>query len=155
MRQQAPWGAPVTNPGAFGVGADDSTFGTSTRMPGVSSDQVRFNAAPTPPIEPVDPITETQNALEAGTSDPSYMAIGKSVALASLGGAFVGWLASGGHGWKGAAIGASTNAALVYAGTALAGRKSFSKGMLAGLVVLGLAAAGGAGYFFMQQRRRR
>ena len=149
MRQTTPWGSPSTNPGAFGVGADDSTFGERLRMPGVSQDQVRLGTDPT------DLVDDAGAALETGKTDPSYASIGKSVALASLGGALVGYLATGGRGWRGAALGASVNATLVYAGTAIAGRKAYSNGMLALRAVLGLAAAGSAGYLYMGQRRGR
>ena len=121
-------------------------------MPGVSPDQVRLSGEG---LADTDPLATVQDSLTEGVADPSYMTIGKSVALASVGGALVGFLASGGKGWRGAAIGASVNATLVYAGTAIAGRKAFSKGMLALLVALGIATASSAGYLFMQQRKRR
>ena len=162
MRQTTPWGGPSTNPGAFGIGADDNTFGQRLRMPGVSPDQVRLGdpgdpADPADPADPDpnDPTTGAELALETGKSTPAYASIAKSLALASIGGAIVGYLATGGKGWHGAVIGASTNASLVYAGTAIAGRKAYSNAMLAGLALMTVATAAAAGYLYMGQRKGR
>lgn len=152
MRQKTPWGAPSTNPAAFGTGADDQTFGTSARMPGVASDQVYLGdaAEDTGPSQGI-----SDETIAAGAFNPSYTAVATSVGLAATGGALVGWLATGGRGWKGAAIGAGTNAALTYAGLAVAGRNRTSRGMMMAFGVLGLACAGGVGYLFLQQRGKR
>lgn len=156
MRQTTPWGGPSTNPGAFGVGADDNTFGQRLRMPGVTPDQVRLgDPGDSADPDPHDPTTGAELALETGKSTPAYASIAKSLALASIGGAIVGYLATGGKGWHGAVIGASTNASLVYAGTAIAGRKAYSNGMLAGLALMTIATAAAAGYLYMGQRRGR
>lgn len=156
MRQVAPWGKPVTNPGAFGAGADDETFGARLRMPGLTPDQVRLGDAPD---SPAGPDTSTDTDLDdrhttGGNASP-WMEIGKGAVMVALGGALVGYLATGGRGWRGAAIGATANLTLFYGGTLLAGRSTISTGNMAALGALTVASGAGAGYFFMQQRRRR
>jgi hypothetical protein len=74
--------------------------------------------------------------------------------MVGVGGALVGYLATGGRGWRGAYIGATANVALFYFGTAFAGRKVLPASTTWTLAGLGVASAAGAGYFFMQQRRR-
>ena len=162
MRQVAPWGKPVTNPGAFGAGADDETFGSRLRMPGLTPDQVRLgNLGGDPPDADADtPVTpeEIDTARERDATSPAtspWMEIGKSAAMIALGGALVGYLATGGRGWRGAAIGATANLTLFYAGTLFASRGVLSTGNMVALGALTVASAGGAGYFFTQQRRRK
>lgn len=163
MRQVAPWGKPVTNPGAFGAGADDETFGSRLRMPGLTPDQVRLgNLGGDPPDDTTfHPVSQEEieaareRVLREEAAASPWMEIGKSAAMVALGGALVGYLATGGRGWRGAAIGATANLTLFYAGTLFASRGVLSTGNMAALGALTVASAGGAGYFFMQQRRRR
>jgi len=159
MRQIAPWGKPVTNPGAFGMGADDETFGARLRMPGLTPDQVRLGSPPDDTTFPPVPQEERDAARgrverEEAAKSP-WMQIGKGAVMVALGGALVGYLATGGRGWRGAAIGATANLTLFYGGSAIAGRNTFLTATTATLGVLAVASAGGAGYFFMQQRRRK
>ena len=162
MRQVAPWGKPVTNPGAFGAGADDETFGARLRMPGLTPDQVRLgNLGGDPPDDttfvPVtqEEIEAARERLEREEAASPWMQIGKGAVMVALGGALVGYLATGGRGWRGAAIGATANLTLFYGGTLLAGRSTISTGNMVALGALTVASGAGAGYFFMQQRRRR
>ena len=153
MRQVAPWGKPVTNPGAFGLGADDETFGARLRMPGSTPDQVRLGTLG----DPADTVTEADidAAQTTGAGDGSpWLEVLKNAAMVGVGGALVGYLATGGRGWRGAYIGATANVALFYFGTAFAGRKVLPASTTWTLAGLGVASAAGAGYFFMQQRRR-
>lgn len=161
MRQVAPWGKPVTNPGAFGAGADDETFGARLRMPGLTPDQVRLGNLGDPPNDTTFvPVTQgeinaARERLEREEAASPWMQIGKAAAMVALGGALVGYLATGARGWRGAAIGATANLTLFYSGSAIAGRNTFLTATTATLGVLAVASASGAGYFFMQQRRRR
>lgn len=167
MRQAAPWGRPVTNPGAFGAGADDETFGSRLRMPGLTPDQVRLGHLGDPPDAAVERDTAgTDAGTDLGTDDESghssgggaaaaWMQIGKAAAMVALGGALVGYLASGGRGWRGAAIGATTNLTLFYGGTVIAGRSVQPTSTTAILGALTVASGAGAAYLFMQQRRRK
>jgi hypothetical protein len=153
MRQVAPWGKPVTNPGAFGAGADDETFGSRLRMPGLTPDQVRLG----------DPNPNTTNPAAGGDAGDSvsvtvaspWKAALVGAAGVAVGGALLGYLATGGRGWRGPYIGATANMALFFGGSAIAGRNTFSTTTTATLGVLAVASASGAGYFFMQQRRRK
>lgn len=164
MRQVAPWGRPVTNPGAFGAGADDETFGARLRMPGLTPDQVRLGHLGDPPDD--TDAADTGANMSLGTDDENghssggsaaaaWMQIGKAAAMVALGGALVGYLASGGRGWRGAAIGATTNLALFYGGTVIAGRSVQPTSTTAILGALTVASGAGAAYLFMQQRRRK
>lgn len=154
MRQVAPWGKPVTNPGAFGAGADDETFGARLRMPGLTPDQVRLgNLGGDPPDTSTDTDLDDRHTM-SGNASP-WMEIGKGAVMVALGGALVGYLATGARGWRGAAIGATTNLTLFYGGTLLAGRSTISTGNMVALGALTVASGAGAGYFFMQQRRRK
>lgn len=154
MRQVAPWGKPVTNPGAFGAGADDETFGSRLRMPGLTPDQVRLgNLGGDPPDTSAD--TDTDGGIVTRLDRSPWMEIGKGAVMVALGGALVGYLATGARGWRGAAIGATANLTLFYGGTLLAGRSTISTGNMVALGALTVASGAGAGYFFMQQRRRR
>jgi hypothetical protein len=149
MRQVAPWGKPVTNPGAFGMGADDETFGARLRMPGSTPDQVRLGA-------PGDNAPGEHTGPEGGVVvTPSWTAALVGAAGVAVGGALIGYLATGGRGWRGPYIGATANMALFFGGSAIAGRNSLSTATTATLGLLAVASAGGAGYFFMQQRRRK
>ena len=162
MRQVAPWGKPLTNPGAFGAGADDETFGARLRMPGLTPDQVRLGNLGDPPDDTTfTPVTQEERDAarerlerEEAAKSP-WMQIGKGAVMVALGGALVGYLATGGRGWRGAAIGATANLTLFYSGSAIAGRNTFLTATTATLGVLAVASASGAGYFFMQQRRRK
>jgi hypothetical protein len=151
MRQVAPWGKPVTNPGAFGLGADDETFGARLRMPGSTPDQVRLGNGDTPDLVTEEDIDRAQTT---GASGSPWLEVLKNAAMVGVGGALVGYLATGGRGWRGAYIGATANVALFYFGTAFAGRKVLPASTTWTLAGLGVASAAGAGYFFMQQRRR-
>lgn len=153
MRQVAPWGKPVTNPGAFGAGADDETFGSRLRMPGLTPDQVRLGDAPDSPAGPGADM-DADDRTTSGNASP-WMEIGKGAVMVALGGALVGYLATGARGWRGAAIGATANLTLFYGGTLLAGRSTISTGNMVALGALTVASGAGAGYFFMQQRRRK
>lgn len=161
MRQVAPWGRPVTNPGAFGAGADDETFGSRLRMPGLTPDQVRLGHLGDPndtagtDTANTDPGTDDGGHSSGGSAAAAWMQIGKAAAMVALGGALVGYLASGGRGWRGAAIGATTNLALFYGGTVIAGRSVQPTSTTAVLGVLTVASGAGAAYLFMQQRRRK
>lgn len=161
MRQVAPWGRPVTNPGAFGAGADDETFGSRLRMPGLTPDQVRLGNLGDPPDDTTFvPVTQgeidaARERLEREEAASPWMQIGKAAAMVALGGALVGYLATGARGWRGAAIGATANLTLFYAGTLFAGRSVQPTTTTAALGALTIASGAGAAYFFTQQRRRR
>ena len=86
---------------------------------------------------------------------PSWTAALVGAAGVAVGGALIGYLATGGRGWRGPYIGATANMALFFGGSAIAGRNSLSTATTATLGLLAVASAGGAGYFFMQQRRRK
>ena len=154
MRQVAPWGKPVTNPGAFGLGADDETFGARLRMPGSTPDQVRLGAPPNSDTPDTVTDADIDAAQTTGSSGAAWLEVLKNAAMVGVGGALVGYLATGGRGWRGAYIGATANVALFYFGTAFAGRKVLPASTTWTLAGLGVAAAAGSGYFFMQQRRR-
>lgn len=80
--------------------------------------------------------------------------LGISVLATAFGGALVGWLATGGRGWRGALIGAGAHTTLFLGGTAILGRSRLSGGHLLGLGAAAAISAGGTAWLFTQQRRK-
>ena len=100
----------------------------------------------------------TPNDGSVTTGDDSYgvidwKALGWGLVATGIGGALVGWLATGGRGWRGAVIGAGVHTTLLLGGTALLGRKRLPGRYLLGFGAAAAATAGGTYWLFTQQRR--
>lgn len=98
-------------------------------------------------------VTDGSSGIDDSHGVVDWKALGWGLFATGLGGALVGWLATGGRGWRGAAIGAGVHTALLLSGTALLGRKRLPGRYLVGFGAAAAATAGGTYWLFTQQRR--
>ena len=157
------------HPMAFGFSQSEHTFGPgihSPTDPPIPTSRLRgLGETAADSTSPTDPATSTDAAdtsssdssldLGIGTFNPSFVTIASSVFAVAIGGALVGYLATGGHGWRGPVIGATTNSALYLAGTAIGGRHRFSMGVLNALTLSTVACVATVGWLYMKQRKQR
>jgi len=148
------------HPMAFGFGQSEHTFGPgihSPTDPPIPTSRLRgLGETATDSTDAADTSSSDSSLdLGIGTFNPSFVTIASSVFAVAIGGALVGYLATGGHGWRGPVIGATTNSALYLAGTAIGGRHRFSMGVLNALTLSTVACVATVGWLYMKQRKQR